>query len=132
MGKKGAVKASGDQASKLIDAKIKDLGDWRGDALAKLRKLIRAADPDVLEEWKWAGPVWSHAGLICTGEVYKSHVKLTFARGAAIPDPAGLFTSSLDGAVRRGLDVREGERVDEAAFKTLVQAAVAVNLSKKG
>jgi hypothetical protein len=128
--KKGAIKASGDQASRLIDAKIKDLADWRGEALSRLRGLIRAADPDVAEEWKWAGPVWSHAGIICTGEVYKTHVKLTFAKGAAVPDPSGLFTSSLEGNVRRGLDVREGQTVDAEAFKTLVRAAVAVNLSK--
>src|SRR5689334_12394353 len=114
-------------ASQLIDERIEELGDWRGATLARLRKLIKAADPKVVEEWKWGGPVWSHDGIICTGETYKSHVKLTFAKGASIADPKKLFTSSLDGNVRRGLDIREGEKVDEAAFKSLVKAAVAVN-----
>lgn len=106
------------------------LGDWRGQTLARLRALIRAADPEVVEEWKWGGPVWSHDGIICTGETYKSTVKLTFARGASVKDPKKLFNSSLEGNTRRALDVREDDRIDAAAFKALVRAAVAVNRAK--
>ena len=120
----------GVSASQMIDQRIAELGDWRGATLARLRALIKAADPDVVEEWKWGGPVWSDAGIICTGETYKAAVKLTFAKGASVDDPKGLFTSSLEGKVRRALDVREGEAVDEAAFKALVKAAVAVNRSR--
>src|SRR5687768_4103150 len=115
-------------ASKLIDKRIAELGDWHGETLARMRKLIKEADPGVVEEWKWRGtPVWSHDGIICTGESYKAIVKLTFAKGASLKDPKKLFTSSLDGNVRRGLDIREGEKVDEAAFKALVKEAVAAN-----
>jgi hypothetical protein len=113
--------------SRSIDARIRELDDWRGKALSRVRALIKQADPDVVEEWKWNVPVWSHDGLICTGEAYKSVVKLTFARGAAVADPSGLFNSSLDGKVRRAIDVREGDDIDEAAFKTLIRAAAAVN-----
>ena len=123
-------KAAGATASRLITAKIADLGDWRGDTLARVRTLIREADPDVVEEWKWMGtPVWSHDGGICTGETYKSTVKLTFFKGASLEDPAGLFNSSLDGKVRRAIDIREGEEIDAKAFKALVRAAVALNTS---
>ena len=116
--------------SELIDAKIAELGDWRGELLARLRALIKAADPEVVEEWKWMGvPVWSHDGLICTGETYKKVVKMTFARGAALPDPAGLFNSSLEGNVRRAIDFHEGEAVNEAALTALIRAAVALNQS---
>ncbi|HZZ70038.1 MAG TPA: DUF1801 domain-containing protein [Phenylobacterium sp.] len=122
----------GDSPSSLIDARIAELGDWRGETLARLRALIHQADPDVIEEWKWRGvPVWSDGGIICTGETYKAVVKLTFAKGAALDDPAGLFNSSLEGNVRRAIDVRQGETLDEAAFQTLVRAAVALNRSKK-
>ncbi|HEX4984824.1 MAG TPA: DUF1801 domain-containing protein [Burkholderiales bacterium] len=121
----------GQSASDLIDRKIAGLGDWRGEALARMRRLIREADPDVVEEWKWMGPVWSHNGIICTGESYKAKVKLTFARGAVLKDPAGLFNSSLDGNVRRAIDIPEGEKVDAKAFKALVCAAVAANGSGK-
>ncbi len=118
-------------ASELIDARIASLGDWRGETLGRIRALIRDADPDVVEEWKWRGvPVWSHAGIICTGETYKAVVKTTFARGAALSDPAGLFNSSLEGAVRRAIDIREGETIDDAAFKALVREAVAANMAK--
>ena len=124
--------------SELIDAKIAQLTDWRGATLARLRRLIREADPDVVEEVKWRKPsnpsgvpVWSHAGMICTGETYKDKVKLTFAQGAAVPDPAKLFNASLDGGTRRAIDVREGESVDEKAFKELVCAAVALNLARQ-
>jgi hypothetical protein len=117
--------------SKLIDGRIKELGDWRGETLARMRALIKAADPDVVEEWKWMGvPVWEDHGIICTGETYKSVVKLTFAKGASLPDPAKLFNSSLDGNVRRAIDLRESEKVDEKAFKALIRAAVALNKSK--
>jgi hypothetical protein len=123
---------SGDTPSQLIDARIKDLGDWRGETLARLRALIKAADPEVVEEWKWRGvPVWSHGGIICTGETYKEVVKLTFAKGVALDDPSGLFNSSLDGNTRRAIDIREGETLDETALKALVLAAVAQNASKK-
>ena len=122
-----------ESASKLIDAKIKELGDWRGDMLAKVRAVIHEADPEIVEEWKWRGtPVFSRGGIVCTGETYKSVVKLTFAKGASLKDPAGLFNSSLEGNVRRAIDIREGETVDELALKELVQAAVALNLGSKG
>jgi hypothetical protein len=127
---KKATAVPGKPASELIDEKIEMLADWRGQTLARLRGLIRAADPDVVEEWKWGGPVWSHDGIICTGETYKSTVKLTFARGASVKDPTKLFNSSLEGSTRRALDVREGDKVDEAAFKALIRAAVAVNQAK--
>lgn len=125
--------ASTDQpASELISRKIAELGDWRGEALGRMRKLIKQADPEVVEELKWMGtPVWSHDGIICTGETYKGKVKLTFAKGASLKDPARLFNSSLDGNVRRAIDILEGEEVDEAAFKALVQEAVALNSSGK-
>ncbi|ALJ75230.1 hypothetical protein TR70_6159 [Burkholderia pseudomallei] len=114
----------------LIDRRIAELGDWRGDTLSRMRGLIRDADPDVVEEWKWRGtPVWSHDGIICTGESYRSVVKLTFAKGASLDDPAGLFNSSLDGQVRRAIDIREGETLDADAFKALVRAAIALNQS---
>ena len=117
--------------SRLIDDRIRELDDWRGKALSRVRALITQADPDVVEEWKWNVPVWSHDGLICTGESYKSVVKLTFARGAALADPSGLFNSSLDGKVRRAIDLREGDQIDEAAFKTLIRAAAALNAQKQ-
>lgn len=116
--------------SQLIDARIKELGDWRGKSLSRLRALIKEADPEVVEEWKWEVPVWSHDGLICTGETYKSVVKLTFAQGAALKDPSRLFNSSLEGNTRRAIDFREGEKIDERAFKTLVRAAVTRNKAK--
>ena len=117
----------GQAASELISKRIAELGDWRAETLSRMRKLIREADPDVVEEWKWMNPVWSHDGIICTGETYKRAVKLTFARGALLKDPAGLFNSSLDGAVRRAIDIPEGEKVDASAFKALVRQAVALN-----
>ena len=118
--------------SELIDARIRELDDWRGETLARLRALIRQADPDVVEEWKWRGvPVWSHDGIICTGETYKSVVKMTFAKGASLADPSGLFNSSLEGNVRRAIDIHEGEEVDASAFKALVLQAVALNSSGK-
>ena len=117
--------------SSLIDARIRTLDDWRGKTLARVRALIKQADPKVVEEWKWSVPVWSHDGLLCTGEAYKSVVKLTFARGAALADPSGLFNSSLDGKVRRAIDLREGVEIDAAAFKTLIRAAVALNAQKQ-
>ena len=125
--------ASQDQpASELIDRRIVELGDWRGATLSRMRKLIKEADPDVVEEWKWMGtPIWSHDGIICTGESYKKAVKLTFAKGAFLEDPAGLFNSSLDGNVRRAIDIHEGEELDASAFKTLVRRAVALNRSDK-
>ena len=117
-------------ASANISKRIKELGDWRGETLARVRALIHSADPDIVEEWKWRGvPVWSHDGIVCTGESYKSVVKLTFARGAALADPKKLFNSSLDGNVRRAIDIGEGARIDEAAFKKLIRAAVAVNVA---
>jgi len=119
-----------ESASALIDQRIKELGDWRGKMLAKVRDIIRQADPDIVEEWKWT-PVWSHAGIVCTGETYKKVVKLTFAKGAALKDPSGLFNSSLEGNVRRAIDIQEGEKVDEAALKDLIRAAVALNLMTK-
>jgi len=127
MKKKRAKPTPGESPSRLIDATIRELGDWRGKMLARLRALIRQADPDVVEEWKWSIPVWSHDGLICTGETYKQHVKLTFAKGASVKDPSGLFNSSLEGKVRRAIDFKEGDDVDEAAFKALIRAAVALN-----
>ena len=120
--------ATKDSPSRLIDARIKELDDWRGETLARVRALIRKADPDVVEEWKWRGvPVWEHAGILCTGETYKSVVKLTFAKGASLPDPARLFNSSLEGNTRRAIDIREGEKIDEKALRALVRAAVALN-----
>ena len=116
--------------SKLIDAHIKELGGWRGETLARIRTLIREADPEVVEEWKWDIPVWSHAGIICTGETYKAAVKTTFAKGAALPDPSKLFNSSLEGKVRRAIDFPEGGKIDEKAFKALIRAAVALDTSK--
>ena len=117
--------------SDLIDARIEDLGDWRGEMLSRLRALIKAADPEVVEEWKWRGvPVWSHDGLICTGETYKNVVKMTFAKGAALKDPSGLFNSSLDGNTRRAIDFHEGEKIDEKALKALIRAAVTLNASR--
>lgn len=117
-------------ASALIDQRIAELGDWRGLTLGRIRELIREADPEIIEEWKWMGtPVWSHRGIICTGETYRSKVKLTFAKGAALPDPARLFNASLDGNVRRAIDIQEGEEIDTAAFKALIRAAVALNVS---
>ena len=119
-------------ASAAIDARIKELGDWRGKTLAKLRKIIRDTDPEIVEEWKYMGtPVWSHSGPVCTGETYKSVVKMTFARGAALKDPSGLFNSSLDGNVRRAIDIHEGDTIDEAALKSLIRAAVALNVEGK-
>jgi hypothetical protein len=121
---------NGESPSRLIDARIAELNDWRGETLSRVRNLIKQADPEVIEEWKWRGvPVWSHDGLICTGETYKSIVKLTFAKGASISDPAGLFNSSLEGKVRRAIDLHEGDELDENAFKTLIRAAVALNRS---
>jgi hypothetical protein len=116
--------------SQLIDARIREVGGWRGRMLAKLRALIQQADPAVVEEWKWRVPVWSHDGILCTGETYKAVVKLTFAKGAALDDPSGLFNSSLDGNTRRAIDMREGDEIDEDAFKALIRAAVALNGSK--
>ena len=121
--------ATGETASRLIDLRIRDLGGWRGEALARMRTLILEADPEMTEEWKWRGtPVWSHHGIVCTGESYKSAVKLTFAKGASLPDPLRLFNSSLDGNTRRAIDIHEGEKVDARAFKALVKAAVAENV----
>jgi len=121
----------GKTASRMIDERIKKLGDWRGKMLARLRALIKQADPDVVEEWKWRGvPVWSHDGLICTGETYKNVVKMTFAKGAALEDPSGLFNASLKGNTRRAIDFHEGEKIDEKALKTLIRAAVTLNASR--
>jgi len=118
--------------SDLIDARIQELADWRGETLARVRALIRQADPDVVEEWKWRGvPVWAHAGIICTGETYKAVVKLTFAKGAALEDPAGLFNSSLEGNTRRAIDIHEGEKIDETALQALIRAAVALNTAAR-
>ena len=121
---------NGDSPSRLIDARIRELGDWRGDMLSRLRALIKQADPKVVEEWKWRTPVWSHDGLICTGEVYKSMVKMTFPKGASLDDPSGLFNSSLEGNARRAIDFHEGDRVNEDALKELIRAAAALNASK--
>ena len=126
-----------ESASALIDEKIKELGDWRGKTLAKVREIIHEADPEIVEEWKWVKPtnpgtpVWSHGGIVCTGETYKNVVKMTFAKGAALKDPSGLFNSSLDGNARRAIDIHEGDKVDEAALKDLIRAAVALNLKDK-
>ena len=129
--KKSGSKA-GTSPSELIDARIEELDDWRGAMLARLRALVKEADPDVVEEWKWRGvPVWSHAGLICTGETYKNVVKMTFAKGASLADPAGLFNASLEGNARRAIDFHEGETINEKALKALVRAAVALNVSRK-
>jgi len=117
-------------ASQLIDQRIRDLGDWRGETLARMRGLILEADPGITEEWKWMNPVWSHDGIICTGESYKKAVKLTFAKGASVPDPSGLFNSSLEGNTRRAIDIHEGDKVDARAFKALVKGAVALNKAK--
>ena len=133
---KGAA-ATGESPSRLIDARIKKLNDWRGKTLARVRALIKQADPEIVEDWKWAKatspgtPVWSHDGIICTGETYKSVVKMTFAKGAALKDPSGLFNSSLDGNVRRAIDIHEGDKLDEPALKDLIRAAVALNLKAK-
>jgi len=127
-----------ESASAFIDEKIKELGDWRGKTLAKVREIVHEADPEIVEEWKWAKPtspgtpVWSHGGIVCTGETYKNVVKMTFAKGAALKDPAGLFNSSLDGNLRRAIDIHERDKVDEAALKDLIRAAVALNLNLKG
>ena len=128
---KTAGASQGESASKLISKRIAELGDWRGKTLGRMRNLIKEADPDVVEEWKWMNPVWSHDGIICTGESYKLHVKLTFAKGAFLKDPARLFNSSLDGNLRRAIDIHEGEKVDESAFKALVRQAVGLNGSRK-
>jgi hypothetical protein len=126
-----------ESASALIDEKIKELGDWRGKALAKVREIVHEADPEIVEEWKWVKPttpgtpVWSHGGIVCTGETYKNVVKMTFAKGAALKDPSGLFNSSLDGNVRRAIDIHEGDNIDDAALKDLIRAAVALNLKGK-
>ena len=126
---KKSTTANGESPSRLIDAKIKELDDWRGKTLAHLRALIKQAIPDVVEEWKWSVPVWSCDGIICTGETYKSAVKLTFAKGASLKDPSGLFNSSLEGNVRRAIDIHQGDELDEDAFKTLIRAAAALNTS---
>ena len=128
MKKSGSQK--GKSASELIDARIRELGDWRGEMLSRLRTLVKQADPEVVEEWKWSVPVWSHDGLICTGETYKNAVKMTFAKGASLKDPSRLFNSSLEGNVRRAIDFHEGEKINEEALKTLVRAAVRLNKSK--
>jgi len=127
-GKSGPPK--GESPSRMIDERIEELGDWRGKMLSRLRRLIKQADPDVVEEWKWNVPVWSHDGLICTGETYKKVVKMTFAKGAALVDPSGLFNSSLEGNTRRAIDFREGEKIDEKALKALIRAAVTLNASR--
>ena len=131
--KSGAKEAKGeDSASRLIDARIEELGDWRGETLARIRALVKQADPEVVEEWKWRGvPVWEHAGMICTGETYKSVVKMTFAKGASLEDPSGLFNSSLEGNTRRAIDLREDDQIDEEALKALIRAAVALNTSAR-
>ena len=126
------MKTPAESASALIDERIRELGDWRGKTLAKLREIVHAADPAIVEEWKWRGtPVWSHGGIVCTGETYKSVVKMTFAKGAELEDPSGLFNSSLEGNVRRAIDIREGEKVDAAALQDLIRVAVALNLMVK-
>ena len=132
MMKESTSKTGERDAAALIDKRIKELGDWRGEMLGRVRKLVHQADPEIVEEWKWMGtPVWSHDGIVCTGETYKTVVKMTFAKGAALKDPSGLFNSSLDGNVRRAIDIHEGEKVDEAALKALVRAAVALNQEGK-
>jgi hypothetical protein len=131
--KSGSKEATGgDSPSRLIDARIKELGDWRGETLARIRSLIQQADPEVVEEWKWRGvPVWSHDGMICTGETYKTAVKMTFADGASLPDPSGLFNAGLEGNTRRAIDFHEGDKIDEKALKALIRAAVALNKSER-
>ena len=131
--KSGAKEGNGgDSPSRLIDARIKELSDWRGETLARIRSLIKQADPEVVEEWKWRGvPVWSHGGIICTGETYKAVVKMTFAKGASLEAPSGLFNSSLEGNTRRAIDFHEGDKIDEKALKALIRAAVALNSQKK-
>jgi hypothetical protein len=133
MSKSAATQAkAGASPSKLIDARIKELADWRGEMLARVRSLIKEADPEIVEEWKWRGvPVWEHAGIICTGETYKNVVKLTFAKGASLDDPSRLFNSSLEGNVRRAIDIHEGDRIDEKALRALIRAAVALNTSAR-
>ena len=133
--KKGSSKEGkeGASPSQLIDASIEELGDWRGETLARVRSLIKQADPEAVEEWKWRGvPVWYHGGMICTGETYKSHVKMTFAKGASLEDPSGLFNSSLEGNTRRAIDFHEDDKIDEKALKALIRAAVALNTSSAG
>jgi hypothetical protein len=126
------AKQEGESASQRISKRIADLGDWRGEMLGRIRALIKETDPDILEEWKWMGtPVWSHDGIVCTGESYKTHVKMTFAKGASLKDPARLFNSSLDGNVRRAIDIHEGEKIDAPALKALIRAAIALNVSGK-
>lgn len=127
--KKNDSKDAAIDAARLIDERIAELADWRGETLSKVRAIIRKADPGIVEEWKWSVPVWSHGGIICTGEAYKKAVKLTFAKGASLDDPSGLFNSSLDGNVRRAIDIREGEKIDEKALQALIRAAVALNTS---
>ncbi|MFP5388122.1 MAG: DUF1801 domain-containing protein [Thermoleophilia bacterium] len=130
MKRKDGPQAEGDTPSQLIDARIEELGDWRGEMLGQVRSIVQQADPEVTEEWKWRGvPVWSHAGIICTGETYKNVVKMTFAKGASLEDPSGLFNSSLDGNTRRAIDLHEGDQVDEEALRALVRAAVELNTS---
>jgi hypothetical protein len=129
---KKAAAPQGKSPSRLIDARIAELGDWRGEMLGRLRALVKDADPEIVEEWKWRGvPVWSHGGIVCTGETYKSVVKMTFAKGASLKDPSGLFNSSLEGNTRRAIDFHEGDKIDAAALKALVRAAVALNTSKR-
>lgn len=130
--KNGSAGKAGDSPSQLIDARIEELGDWRGETLARVRSLVREADPEVVEEWKWRVPVWSHDGIVCTGEAYRKAVKLTFAKGASLDDPAGLFNSSLGGNTRRAIDIHEGEEIDAEALKELIRAAVALNESSAG
>jgi hypothetical protein len=127
--RKSGSKEAEASPSQLIDAKIEELNDWRGETLARIRILIKQADPEVVEEWKWSVPVWSHAGIICTGETYKKVVKMTFAKGASLDDPSGLFNASLEGNTRRAIDLHEGDKIDEKALKTLIRAAVALNMS---
>ncbi|MEO4000877.1 DUF1801 domain-containing protein [Mesorhizobium sp. CAU 1732] len=131
MAKRGTNDAEGPSPSHLIDERIKELNDWRGETLARIRALIKAADPDIIEEWKWRGvPVWSHAGIICTGETYKAAVKMTFAKGASLEDPSNLFNASLEGNTRRAIDFHEGDEIEEEALKTLIRAAVALNVAR--
>ncbi len=130
--KKATESSAKDSPAGMIDARIKELGDWRGDTLARIRAIIKQADPEVVEEWKWRGvPVWEHAGIICTGETYKAVVKMTFAKGASLEDPSGLFNSSLEGNTRRAIDIHEGDKIDEKALKALIRAAVALNTAGK-
>ena len=129
--KRSAARPEGDSVSQLISRRIADLGDWRGETLGRIRALIKEADPDVVEEWKWENPVWSHDGIVCTGETYKKVVKMTFAKGASLKDPSRLFNSSLDGNVRRAIDIYEGEKINAPALKALIRAAVALNVSGK-